>query len=523
MYYPNFLRLSVRLVVVFNLFFFITSCNQSNNSGEVATESASEIMACTDLAAPISHLPAPINSESYVKAEENPFKNVVSHPLSTFSIDVDRAAYSNIRRMIMEKTEVPKEAVRIEEMINYFDYKYPQPTENEPFAVCSEYAECPWNKEHKLLKLGLQGKTVENKNLPPMNLVLLLDVSGSMDEPNKLPLLKSSLELLVNQLSDRDKVSIVTYAGESGVALEPTSGKEKLKIKQAIHELQPSGGTYGEEGLNLAYKIAKRGFIKNGNNRIILATDGDFNLGLSSDEEMEKLIEEKRESGVFLTCLGFGSGNFKDSKMEILANKGNGNYAYIDNISEANKFLGKEFGGTIFTIAKDVKIQIEFNPNQAAAYRLIGYENRMLNDEDFQDDQKDAGELGSGHQVTALYEIVPIGVNSPYFKPVEKLRYSENKDAKTNELAVVKLRYKKPNEDKSIEMKKAVLNKCKKIEATTSDFRFASAVAMFGLKLSETKYAEPIKNKHILNLVDKPEIIRDEYRKEFVELVGMAD
>ena len=296
-----------------------------------------------------------------------------------------------------------------------------------------------------------------------------------------------------------------------------------MKIKQAIHELQPSSGTYGKEGLNLAYKIAKRGFIKNGNNRIILATDGDFNLGLSSDEELEKLIEEKRGSGVFLTSLGFGSGNFKDSKMEILANKGNGNYAYIDNISEANKFLGKEFGCTIFTIAKDVKIQIEFNPHQVAAYRLIGYENRMLNDEDFQDDQKDAGELGSGHQVTALYEIVPIGVNSPYFKPVEKLRYSENKDAKTNELAVVKLRYKKPNENKSIEMKKAVLNKCKKIEATTSDFRFASAVAMFGLKLSETKYAEPIKNKHILNLVDKSEIIRDEYRKEFVELVGMAD
>jgi Ca-activated chloride channel family protein len=522
MYHPNFLRLSVFFVVVFNLLFFITSCNQANHSNEVVAE-ASEYSATT-LSAPLVPVEIePVNTESYVKAEENPFKNVVSNPLSTFSIDVDRAAYANIRRMILEKTEVPKEAVRIEEMINYFDYKYPQPTENEPFAVCSEYAECPWNKDHKLLKLGLQGKTIENKNLPPMNLVLLLDVSGSMDEPNKLPLLKSSLELLVNQLTDRDKVSIVTYAGESGVALEPTSGKDKLKIKQAINELQPGGGTSGEEGLNLAYKMAKRGFIKNGNNRIVLATDGDFNLGLSSDEEMEKLIEEKRKSGIFLTCLGFGSGNFKDSKMEILANKGNGNYAYIDNISEANKFLGKEFGGTIFTIAKDVKIQIEFNPNQVAAYRLIGYENRMLNDEDFQDDKKDAGELGSGHQVTALYEIVPIGVNSPYFKPIEKLRYSENKDVKCAELAVVKLRYKKPNEDKSIEMKKAVSSECKKIEATTSDFKFASAVAMFGLKLSETKYAEPIKNKHILNLVNAPEIIRDEYRKEFVELVGMAN
>lgn len=519
-------RSSIARPTLFAILLFFFSCNNYKQKEEAVSEirTVQEIVSLDKSTSIDSKWKADElvqSNESYQKATENPFKSTVSNPLSTFSIDVDRASYANIRRMILDKTEIPANSVRIEEMINYFDYKYPQPTSEHPFAINSEYSNCPWNSDHRLLKIGVQGKTMKTENLPPSNLVFLLDVSGSMDEPNKLPLLKSSMELLINQLTEKDKVSIVVYAGETGVVLEPTSGNQKLKIKQSIRELKAGGATGGEEGLKLAYKLAKKSFIENGNNRIILATDGDFNLGLSTDEEMIKLIEEKRKSGVYLTCLGFGSGNFKDSKMEILANKGNGNYAYIDNISEANKFLGKEFGGTIFTIAKDVKIQIEFNPSIVNAYRLIGYENRMLENEDFKDDKKDAGELGSGHQVTALYEIIPVGVNSKFLKNIDPLKYAEQKNLNSSELATIKFRYKKPKEDKSIEMVNYIVNGFKPIDKTTKDFKFCSAVAMFGLMLSESKYTNPIQPNQILRFMKEGDIINDEYRNEFVELINL--
>jgi Ca-activated chloride channel family protein len=506
----------------------IFSCNES---GQNYAEEA--VTACDETAASIEYSPPSIgdqsispitmspSAESYNKAPENPFKSTISSPLSTFSADVDRASYSNIRRLITTKTPIPPDAVRIEEMLNYFDYQYSQPKDNLPLAIHSEYSDCPWNQNHKLLKIGLQGKKIIQDNLPASNLVFLLDVSGSMDEPNKLPLLKSSFELLVNQLTEKDRVSIVVYAGSSGVVLDPTSGDKKLKIKDAIQNLEAGGGTAGEEGLKLAYKLAKKNFIHNGNNRIILATDGDFNLGLSSDEEMEKLIEAQRKSGVFLTCLGFGNDNYKDSKMEILANKGNGNYAYIDNISEANKFLGKELGSTLYTIAKDVKIQVEFNPNLVHSYRLIGYENRRLTDEDFKDDKKDAGELGNGHQVTALYEIIPIGVKSDFAKDMSPLKYAKKMDENTTELATLKIRYKEPQGKNSKEIIARLKNESSDYEKSSSDFKFASSVAMFGLMLSESPYTEKIKPNKVLKYIAKSSLQNDSYKKEFKELVEL--
>ncbi|MEO2129528.1 MAG: von Willebrand factor type A domain-containing protein, partial [Christiangramia sp.] len=339
----------------------------------------------------ISYANPPENTESYKPIEENIFKRVGNAPLSTFSIDVDRAGYSNIRRMINNGQDIPVDAVKIEEMVNYFNYDYPQPTGNDPFSINTEVAATPWNDQTQLVKIGLQGKIIPLDDVPASNLVFLIDVSGSMNSPNKLELLKSAFKLLTDNLREQDKVAMVVYAGAAGVVLEPTSGNEKAKIKEALQKLQAGGSTAGGEGIKMAYKIAEEHFIEGGNNRVILATDGDFNVGASSDRAMEDLIEEKRNSGVFLTCLGFGMGNYKDSKMETLADKGNGNYAYIDNMQEAKRVLGTEFGGTIYTIAKDVKIQVEFNPGKVAAYRLIGYENRLLNDEDFNDDQKDAG------------------------------------------------------------------------------------------------------------------------------------
>ncbi|MEX0287820.1 MAG: von Willebrand factor type A domain-containing protein, partial [Flavobacteriaceae bacterium] len=356
------------------------------------------------------------NDESYAKITENTFQKVALNPLSTFSIDVDKASYSNIRRLINNGGSVPIDAVKLEEMINYFEYYYPQPKDEHPFSINTEVAQTPWNRQTRLLRIGLQGRSFENEALPASNLTFLIDVSGSMNSPNKLPLLKAAFKLLVNQLREKDKVAIVVYAGAAGVVLEPTSGAEKFKIVEALDQLYAGGSTAGGEGIELAYAIAQKNFIKEGNNRVILATDGDFNVGVSSDRAMEKLIEEKRKTGVFLSVLGFGMGNYKDSKLEVLADKGNGNHAYIDNMQEAQKVFGKEFGGTLFTIAKDVKIQLEFNPSKVAAYRLLGYENRLLEAEDFIDDTKDAGELGSGHTVTALYEIIPVGIQSEYLK-----------------------------------------------------------------------------------------------------------
>jgi Ca-activated chloride channel family protein len=346
---------------------------------------------------------ATYNTEGYASVNENGFRNVLNNPLSTFSIDVDNASYSNIRRFINMGKLPPADAVRIEEMINYFKYDYPEPEGVHPFSVYTELAVCPWNKNHQLLQVGLRGKSIDKSDLPPSNIVFLIDVSGSMNDYNKQPLLKSSFGLLVNELRPVDRVAIVVYAGAAGLVLESTPGNRKEIIMAAIDNLEAGGSTAGGAGLRLAYKEAEKNFIKGGNNRIILATDGDFNVGESWNGAMERLVEEKRNLGVFITVLGFGMGNYKDDKMELIADKGNGNYSYIDNLQEARKVLVREFGGTLFTIAKDVKFQIEFNPSKVKSYRLIGYENRLLNEEDFNDDTKDAGEMGSGHNVTALY------------------------------------------------------------------------------------------------------------------------
>jgi len=460
------------------------------------------------------------NNESYAVIEENNFERTTLSPLSTFSIDVDNASYSNVRRMINNGETIEPDAVKIEEMINYFDYQYPQPTDEHPFAIHTEVAKTPWHSDTKIVRIGLQGKTYANEELPASNLTFLIDVSGSMDSSNKLGLLKSVFKLLVNQLREKDKVSIVVYAGAAGVVLKPTSGKHKKEILKALDNLQAGGSTAGGAGIKLAYKIAKENFKKNGNNRVILATDGDFNVGASSDKAMEKLIEKERESGVFLSVLGFGYGNYKDSKLETLADKGNGNHAYIDTMQEAQKVFGKEFGGTLHTIAKDVKIQVEFNPAKVEAYRLIGYENRMLEDEDFVDDTKDAGELGSGHSVTALYEVIPKGIESDYLKDVDDLKYTKATEIKENyqdELFTVKFRYKKPDANESVEM--VHVQKDEVIEAS-EDFKFASAVALFGMQLRQSKFFNNATSEQLISLA-KSGRGEDEngYRAEFLRLV----
>ncbi|RAR50918.1 VWA domain-containing protein [Flavobacterium lacus] len=465
----------------------------------------------------------PTQDESYESFEENAFESPTTAPLSTFSIDVDNASYTNIRRFINNGQTVPKDAVRVEEMVNFFKYNYTEPTDEHPFSIHTEYSDCAWNRNHKVLKVGLQGKNIPTENLPASNLVFLVDVSGSMNDQNKLPLLKQSMKILVEQLRKKDKVSIVVYAGAAGLVLPPTSGDEKKTIIDALENLQAGGSTAGGAGIELAYKTAEENFVKNGNNRVILATDGDFNVGASSNTDMQTLIEEKRKSGVFLTCLGYGMGNYKDSKMETIANKGNGNYAYIDNIQEANRFLGKEFKGSMFAIAKDVKIQIEFNPQHVQAYRLIGYENRKLNDEDFVNDAIDAGELGSGHTVTALYEIIPTNVKSDFFKEPIDLKYSKTENSSTvfgNELATIKFRYKKPDGEKSIEMVQVIENKSIPIDKSSDDFKFSSAVAWFGLKLRDSKLVQN-KDSEAIKTLAKKGLSNDEegYKTEFIRLV----
>ncbi|HEY9808542.1 MAG TPA: von Willebrand factor type A domain-containing protein [Halomicronema sp.] len=464
------------------------------------------------------------NREGYSIINENAFQRPINNPLSTFSIDVDTASYSNIRRFINNSQRPPKDAVRIEELINYFSYNYPQPEDDKPFAITTEMAPAPWNIKHKLVKIGLQGKDISTENLPPSNLVFLLDVSGSMDEPNKLPLVKSSLRLLVNELREEDRVTIVVYAGAAGVVLNPTSGNQKEKILAAIDKLQAGGSTAGGEGIKLAYKLAEENFIESGNNRVILATDGDFNVGVSSDAELVRLIEDKRNSGVFLSVLGFGTGNYQDAKMEQLANKGNGNYAYLDSVLEAKKVLVKEIGATLLTIAKDVKIQVEFNPAKVQAYRLIGYENRVLQAEDFNDDKKDAGELGAGHSVTAIYEIIPVGVESSVKLPdVDPLRYQQSNVEPTsqgNELMQVKLRYKAPNETISQLISQPVMDEDSSLTWASSNFKFSAAVAGFGMILRESEYKGSANFEQVLQLAteakgDDPE----GYRGEFIRLV----
>ncbi|STC94160.1 vWA domain-containing protein [Chryseobacterium carnipullorum] len=462
------------------------------------------------------------DDEGYDAFVENPFELTKNQPQSTFSIDVDNAAYSNIRRMINNGQIIDKNAVRIEEMINYFKYTYPQPKNNEPFSINTEYSDAPWNPGHKLLKIGLQGKKVPMDNLPASNLVFLIDVSGSMDSPDKLPLLKSSFKVLLDQLRPQDKVGIVVYAGSAGMVLPPTSAHEKDKIILALDNLQAGGSTAGGAGIELAYKLAQENFIKNGNNRVVIATDGDFNVGASSTSNVQTLIEEKRKSGVFLTCLGFGMGNYKDNMLETLADKGNGNYAYIDNLQEANKFLGKEFAGSIYTIAKDVKIQIEFNPKYVSSYRLIGYENRKLRNEDFSNDKIDAGELGSGHTVTALYEIIPAGTQSEFIPEDGSLKYTRTESSGDfgSELATVKFRYKKPDENTSKEISQIIGNSSGKISSASPDFKFASSVAWFGLV---TRKSDLILKKDLSDIEDlaRQGKVNDMegYRSEFIRLV----
>ncbi|MCB0380191.1 MAG: von Willebrand factor type A domain-containing protein, partial [Flavobacteriales bacterium] len=462
------------------------------------------------------------NTEAYSPITENDFKNALMNPLSTFSIDVDAASYSNMRRFINSGQNPPADAVRIEEMINYFTYDYPQPKGEHPFSITTEVSDCPWNKNNKLVHIGLQGKNIDMSELPASNLVFLLDVSGSMSSPNKLPLLKKSFNLLIDNLREDDRVAIVVYAGAAGLVLPSTSGADKNKILEALNNLNAGGSTAGGAGIKLAYKVAQDNFIKGGNNRIILATDGDFNIGASSDGEMTRLIEEKRKTGVYLTCLGFGMGNYKDSKMETLADKGNGNYAYIDNILEAKKVLVTEMGGTLFTIAKDVKLQLEFNPNKVESYKLIGYENRLLNSEDFNDDTKDAGELGAGHTVTALYEIVLKGNGSA--PAIDPLRYQNLTELipknNSDELLTVKFRYKKPEEETSKLIVNHLMDKSVSLSKSSDNFRFSAAVAEFGMLLRNSKHKANANFKQVIELA-KASKGKDEngYRAEFIRLV----
>ncbi len=468
------------------------------------------------------------NTEGYDKITENRFLKVSDNPLSTFSIDVDAAAYSNIRRFLNQGQLPPAGAVRIEEMINYFTYEYPQPQNDHPFSINTEISDAPWNKDHKLVLIGLQGKKIPTENLPASNLTFLIDVSGSMFGDNKLPLVKSSMKMLVDQLREQDKVSIVVYAGAAGLVLPPTSGAEKTKIKDALDKLEAGGSTAGGAGLRLAYKTAKENFVKNGNNRVIICTDGDFNVGESSDDAMERLIEKERDSGVFLTVLGYGMGNYKDNKMQKLANKGNGNHAYIDGITEAKKVLVNEFGGTLFTIAKDVKLQVEFNPAKVQGYRLIGYENRMLAKEDFNDDKKDAGELGSGHTVTALYEVIPAGVKSSFLQKVDPLKYQKDvqplsKSSHSDEMMTVKFRYKAPDGDVSRLIEHPVKDKQIPLLKMSDNFRFAAAVAEFGLLLRNSEFRSASSFENVIQMARKARGKDEEgYRAEFVRLVESA-
>lgn len=467
------------------------------------------------------------HTESYASIKENGFQTPFKSPLSTFSIDIDAASYSNVRRFINNGSLPPKDAVRVEEMINYFDYEYPQPKGADPVNIVTEISNAPWNTKHKLVQIGLQGKKIATDNLPASNLVFLIDVSGSMNTPNKLPLLVSSFKLLTDQLRAKDKVAIVVYAGNSGVVLPSTAGTDKTKIKDALNALSAGGSTAGGAGIELAYKIAVQNFIKGGNNRVILATDGDFNVGASSDTDMQTLIEQKRKTGIFLTVLGYGMGNIKDSKMETLANKGNGNYAYIDNISEARKVLINEFGGTLFTIAKDVKLQVEFNPEKVQAYRLIGYENRLLEDRDFNDDTKDAGEMGSGHTVTALYEIIPTGVKSSFAGRVDDLKYQENKKVKTNgnnkEILTVKLRYKSPDGRTSKMIQEAVIDRSVPFESTSNNFRFATSVAAFGMLIRQSDFKQNASFDHLIQTATRAMgADKEGYRSEFIKLAKSA-
>lgn len=459
--------------------------------------------------------------EAYDAFQDNPFIRVATDPRSTFSVDVDTASYALIRRHLNQGELPPKGAVRIEEMLNYFSYSYPEPEGDRPFSVSSEVGAAPWAPQHRLLKLGLKGKHVAAADVPGTNLVFLIDTSGSMSDENKLPLLKRAFELLVQQLDAVDRVSIVAYAGSAGMVLGPTPGNDKRAILGALERLDAGGSTNGGQGIELAYKLASEGFVKGGVNRVILATDGDFNVGVTSQSELVELVEAKAKSGVFLSVLGFGSGNYDDSTMEKLADKGNGNYAYVDTLNEAKKVLVEQATGTLLTIAKDVKIQIEFNPSEVSAFRLIGYENRVLSHQDFNDDRKDAGEIGADHTVTALYEIVPAG-RGLAIPGTDPLKYqtpgAPTGAAVKGELGTVKLRYKLPDASES-QLIEVVVRESGAAES--SDFRFAAAVAQLGMLLRDSPYKGSSSYSDVVRLASSSEL--DERRRELLELARKAE
>ncbi len=466
-----------------------------------------------------------MNTEAYSRIDENPFLRTDQKPLSTFSSDVDTASYANIRRFLRDGSLPPKDAVRIEEMINYFRYDYPAPPKGQPFSITTEVGPSPFNTKFQLVRIGLQAPEIDDDKVPARNLVFLLDVSGSMMAPNKLPLVKRAMNLLVENMRDNDRVAIAVYAGASGLALPSTSGKDKDTIRQAIANLEAGGSTNGAAGIKLAYEVAQKNFIKGGINRVILATDGDFNVGTTSEGDLTRLIEDKREHGVFLSVLGFGMGNLKDSTMEKLADRGNGNYAYIDTIEEARKVLVKEAGATLVTVAKDVKLQIEFNPATVAGYRLIGYENRLMRDEDFNDDKKDAGDIGAGHSVTALYEIVPAGIEVPGGK-VDQLKY-QTKGQVTNgnatELMTVKVRYKAPDGAQSKLLSQPIKADKVELAKTSNDFRWAAAVAGFGMMLRESKDRGNLSWAQVTSLAEGAKGSDAEgYRRQMIEMVKRA-
>ncbi len=507
-----------------------TSQPASNTSASPATDA--KVASKSDTSASTAPLPELTGSTgeqpteaSYKSISENQFFAATSQPLSTFSIDVDTASYSNVRRYINDGQLPPQAAVRIEEMVNYFPYDYPQPTGDRPFSINTEVTNAPWNPQHKLVQIGVQGKKVGVEKLPPNNLVFLIDVSGSMNEQNRLPLVKSALKLLVNELRPIDRVSMVVYAGSAGLVLPSTPGNQKSKIIAALDRLEAGGSTAGGEGITQAYQVARKNFLKDGNNRVILATDGDFNVGVSSDDELVKLIEKERKSGIFLSILGVGMGNLKDTKMEQLADKGNGNYAYLDNLNEAKKVLVKEMGSTLLTIAKDVKIQVEFNPKLVQGYRLIGYENRVLANRDFKDDKKDAGELGAGHAVTALYEVIPVGVKTDlkFAKPTASPTAAD-KDTKittdSSELMQIRLRYKAPKSDTSQLLTSIVTNTNTAIDTASPNLKFAAAVAAYGMNLSNSQYKGNTSFNSIIELATQSKgSDLDGYRAEFIRLV----
>jgi len=467
------------------------------------------------------------NTEQYVRIVDNDFRPVDQQPLSTFSIDVDTAAYANMRRFINEGRLPPPDAVRIEEMVNYFTYDYPPPIDAAPFSINMEAAECPWRPEHRLLRIGLKGREIDRRELGPSNIVFLLDVSGSMNEPDKLPLVKQAMRMLVEQLTEDDRVALVTYASGVGVPLPSARGNEQQRILDTIDSLQAGGSTHGSAGIELAYSQAAEHFVSKGINRVILCTDGDLNVGITNDDDLIKLIEQKAKSGVFLTVLGFGTGNLKDSKMEKLADHGNGLYAYVDSLREARRVLVEQMTGNLATIAKDVKLQIEFNPAEVAAYRLIGYENRVLANRDFDDDRKDAGEIGAGHSVTALYELVPAGRDLPSGdRPLKYQRVPERNltdAARRGELLTLRLRYKEPDEDESKLLERTLSDLGRRFGQASEDFRFAAAVAAFGMVLRDSIHKGdatlPAVEEYAAGALDRDP---NGHRAEFLDLVRRA-